>query len=197
MPSPSQAPPPPLPSFIWHLADLYNAYILPLLPDPLQSLSNNISPLVMSAVSAASNGDMVSLAAFLLTVYLSLKIADYIRRSVIGWAILVIKLALVLVLINCAFYVNRYGWYKALADAQWLVALVWGFVEDRVMNTAAGDGSDNGTGWSAYGFGNGAARHGNQNQNAAWGATYGGGRQQVPVAAARGRSKGKTGYGWT
>ncbi|KIW33676.1 uncharacterized protein PV07_00505 [Cladophialophora immunda] len=194
MPSAPPSPPPPLPSFIWHLADLYSAYILPRLPEPVQSLSNHLSPVAMSVASAASNGDIVSLAAFLLAVYLALKIADYIRRSVIGWAILLVKLALVLVLLNCVFYVNRYGWHKALADAEWLVGLVWGFVEDKVMN-AAGDGTDNRTGWyagggSQHGYG---ARGQGQNQNP-WGA-YGGGRQQVPVG--RGKPKGKSSYGWT
>ncbi|KIY03847.1 uncharacterized protein Z520_00538 [Fonsecaea multimorphosa CBS 102226] len=176
----SPAPVPPLPSFISHVADLYDAYILPQLPSPVQSISNNLSPLLTSILSAASNGDLVSLAAFLLTVYLTLKIADYIRRSVIGWVVLLVKIAMVLVVLNCVFYVNRYGWQKALNDAEWIFGMVWGFVEGKIAN--AGDGSDNRTGWA-------------QNQNP-WGGVYGGGRQQVPVARGR-SSKGKSGFGWT
>ncbi|OAP62991.1 hypothetical protein AYL99_02218 [Fonsecaea erecta] len=186
--SSSSSPPPTLPSFIWHIADLYSAYILPRLPDPVQTLSNHVSPVITSAVSAATSGDIVSLAAFLLAVYLTLKIADYIRRSVIGWVVLLFKLALVLVAVNCAFYVNRYGWQKALRDAEWIVGLLWGFVEEKVMNAAAGDGSDNRTGW--YGGGQ------NRNSWGGGGGVYGGGRQQVPVARGR-SSKGKSGYGWT
>ena len=175
--------PPPLPSFIWHLTDLYNAYLVPFLPEPVRSFSNTISPFLTSIVAAASNGDIVSLAAFLLTIYLSLKIADYIRRSVIGWVIFFVKIALVLVLVQCAFYVNRNGLENAIEQAEWILGLLWGLVEDKVMGD--GGGRDNKTGWTSV-YGNGYA-----GGNGAWG----GGRQQVPVG--RGRAKGRSGYGWT
>jgi hypothetical protein len=170
----------PLPSVIYHFADLYNNYILPYLPDPLQSLSNNISPFLTSILSAASNGDMVSLAAFLLTVYLSFKIADYIRRSVIGWVFFLIKVALALVLVQAVFYINRNGFQKSISDAEWMFGILWGLVEDKVVGN--GHERDNRTGGYGSGYGNGA-----------WSSSYGGRRQQVPVG--RGRQKGRS--GWT
>lgn len=136
--------------------------------------------MVTSALSAASNGDVVSLAAFLLAVYLTLKIAEYIRRSVVAWMLFLFKLALVALLVNAAFYVNQYGWQKALNDAQWAFGILWSLLEDRVMSHS--DGRDNRTGWNG----------GNLARDGAWN-PYGGGRQQVPVA--RGGSK-KRG-GWT
>ncbi|KAJ9602853.1 hypothetical protein H2200_012633 [Cladophialophora chaetospira] len=177
------APQPPLtqlPAFIYHFASLYNNYVLPCLPGPLQAISNNISPFLTSVLSAASNGDIVSLAAFLLTVYLTLKIADYIRRSVIGWVVFLVKIGLILVLVQGVFYVNRYGLQKALTDAEWVFGILWGLVEDKV--TGNGDGRDNRTG--GYGAANGYG-------NNAWSGSYAGGKQQVPVGRAKGRR------GWT
>ena len=166
------APQPPLtqlPTILYHFATVYNNYILPYLPDPLQSLSNNLTPFLVSMLSAASNGDITSLAAFLLTVYLTLKIADYIRRSVIGWVIFLIKIAVILVLVQGVFYINRYGLQKALSDAEWVVGIIWGLVEDKVSGVTA----DNRTG--AYGgFGNNA-----------WSGAYTRGKQQVPVGQGR------------
>ena len=167
--------PPDLPAFMWHLFDLYNTYIDPYLPSALQSMNSHLSPILTSAISAASNGDIVSLAAFLLTIYLTIRIADYIRRSVIAWIMFFVKIAIILVLVNVAFYVNRYGFNKALNDVEWIFGLLWGLVEDKMMN---GSGQDNRTGWHA---GNGGSQ---------WN-TYGG-RQQVPV----GRTK-RRGGGWT
>ncbi|KIW90709.1 uncharacterized protein Z519_08492 [Cladophialophora bantiana CBS 173.52] len=199
MPSAPPSPPPaPLPSLLWRLADLYSGYILPRLPESVQTLSNNITPFVTSIFSAVGDGDIVSLAAFLLTVYLTLKIADYIRRSVIGWVVLLAKIALVLMALQCVFYVNRYGWHKALSDAEWAFRILWGYVEDKVMNnTRAGDGSDiNRTGWYAGGGGGGGrAGYGAARGQSPWSAYAGGARQQVPVA--RGRPKGRNGFGWT
>ena len=169
-------PPPPIPSVIYQFAAAYNTYILPNLPDAAQSLSNTISPLLSSITLAASNGDIVSIAAFLLTVYLSLKIADYIRRSVIGWVIFLIKIVVMLALVQAAFYVNQYGVQKALGDAEWIVGLLWGLVEGTVTGSTAG--TDNQT----RGYGNGL------------GSAYGG-RQQAQ--AGRGQTKGKGGFGWT
>ncbi|ETI21337.1 hypothetical protein G647_07683 [Cladophialophora carrionii CBS 160.54] len=180
-----QPPTPALPSFIHHFASLYDSYILPHLPDPLQSLSNNISPFLGSILSAASNGDVVSLAAFLLTVYLSLKIADYIRRSVVGWVVFLVKIVVVLVLVQAALYVNRNGLQKALGDAEWVVGILWGLVEDKVVGN--GDGRDNRTGGYGSGYGNGA-----------WGSSsnsHGSRRQQQGPVGGRGRQKARS--AWT
>lgn len=146
-----------LPPIVSNLADVYNSYVYPLLPGPLQSVSAGVASLLSTGIAAATSGDIVSLAAFVVVLYLTLKIADYIRRSVVAWVVFVIKIALVLALINLAFYVNSVGVQKALGDAEWAVNWLWSFVEDKVLN---GAGGDNKTGPFAY---------------------YGGGRQQVPI----------------
>ena len=177
----SMAPqtPSPLPSMIQAVAGVYNDYVLPHLPDPVQSISNNISPFLISVNTAISSGDIVSLAAFLLTVYLSLKIADYLRRSVIGWVIFMVKVALGLALVQVAFYVNQHGWQNTLNQAEWLFGLLWGMLEDKFVGS--GGRSDNRT----RGFGNGA-----------WSNAYGGSRKQQ-LQAGRRQAKGRSGYGWT
>ena len=176
-----QPPPTPSPSAILLVAGYYNDYILPFLPGPLRSLSDNISPIIHSVLTAASNGDLISLAAFLLTVYLSLKIADYIRRTVIGWVVLIVKLAMLAGVVAGLFYVNEVGWEKAMKQAQWIANLIWGLVEDKVVEWS--EGKDNGTG----GYGGGGVLNGG----------YGGGgarRQQVPVQ--RGKAKANAKSGW-
>ncbi|KIX08433.1 uncharacterized protein Z518_03089 [Rhinocladiella mackenziei CBS 650.93] len=182
---PARTTPPTLPPLIWHLADLYNTYIFPRLPEALQSLSETLAPFLTSVISASSNGDIVSLAAFLLTVYLTLRIADYVRRSVVAWVIFMAKIALVMAVIEAVFYVNRYGLTKALDDAEWVVSTLWGLVEDRIVN-GGGGGTDNRTGW----YGNSGGRGGENSWN-----VYGGGRQPVPVG--RGGSGRKRAGGWT
>jgi hypothetical protein len=175
------APPPSstlLPPYVSHLADLYDAYILPNLPDPLYTMSTYITPFLSSGLSAASNADMVSLAAFLVVVYLTLRIADYVRRSVVAWVIFLVKIALIAAVVNAAFYVNSVGLNKSLKDAEWLLGIVWGLVEDRFTNSG-NSGRDNRTGWSS--------------NNNPWGAYGGGARQQVPI----GRGGRKRNGGWT
>ena len=157
------APPHPLPPIVSNLADVYTSYVYPLLPGPLQSVSAGLASILTSGIDAATSGDIVSLAAFVVVLYLTLKIADYIRRSVGAWVVFLIKIILIIALVNVAFYVNSVGVQKALGDAEWVVNWLWSFVEDKVLN---GAGGDNKTGPFAY---------------------YGGGRQQVPIA--RGKNK--------
>lgn len=164
------APPPQLPPYIAQLVSLYESYIHPLLPGPVQSLSSTVTPFLHSAISAAASGDIVSLAAFVVTVYLTVRIADYLRRSVIAWVVFLIKVALLLALVNAAFYVNQVGLQKALGDAEWIIGILWGLVEDKVMNN--GERSNR----------TGAQREGPFGY-------YGGGRQQVPIAGRGGRKK--------
>ncbi|EXJ78607.1 hypothetical protein A1O1_09008 [Capronia coronata CBS 617.96] len=186
----------PLSSTLSSLTDLYESYIHPLLPSPLQAVSAQLTPLVTStlnlastgvgsALTAATNGDIVSLAAFLVVAYFSLRIADYVRRSVVAWVLFLVKIGLLFLLANMVVYVNRYGWERALSDAEWAVGLVWGFVADKQtgnktggwLSGARGSGGGNGNSWS---FANG---NGN-----------GGGRAQVPLQPRGGR---KRAGGWT
>jgi len=169
-------PPPPLSPPLHQIAALYNSYVLPVLPEPLQSLSHNISPFLASISSTAMNGDIVSFAALLLTIYLFVKIADYVRRSVFGWVIFFIKIALGLVALQAVFYINRNGMQKALSDAEWVLGLLWGLLEQKVARL--GNARDNQTG----GFGG------------TGGYAYGGGKQQDPIG--KGRAQGRSGSRW-
>ncbi|EXJ84321.1 hypothetical protein A1O3_04988 [Capronia epimyces CBS 606.96] len=174
------------------LSDLYEAYVHPLLPSPIQTLSSHVAPLIGAGVAAASNGDMVSLAAFVATLYFSLRIADYIRRSVFGWVVFVLKLVVLLALVNVVVYVNRYGWDRALRDAEWLLGFVGGFVQNMV----SGDNNDGNKAPAWYsnskaGSGAYAARNG------PWSAYGGAGsRPQVPVGRGGGGARKRAG-GWT
>jgi hypothetical protein len=159
---------------------LYNTYLYPLLPSPLQSISNTLTPITTSLLTAASSGDIVSLAAFLLTIYLTIKIADYIRRTIFGWVFFLVKIGIVLLLVQAFIYAQSVGWDRALGDASVVLGWLWGVVEGVVRGDDGGRGGDNRTG---FGFGVG------QQQRFSGG--YGGGRQQVPV----GRKGGKS--GWT
>ncbi|KAK5185832.1 hypothetical protein LTR44_001881 [Exophiala sp. CCFEE 6388] len=151
---------PQLPPYLAQFEDLYHRYIHPLLPTPLQSISGMVTPFFNSAIAAASSGDIVSLAALVVTIYFTFRIADYFRRSVVAWVVFGIKIVMVLAAVNAAFYVNSVGVQKALGDAEWVFSLLWGFVEDKVMNN---DTSSKG---GPFGY-------------------YGGGRQQVPLTGGK------------
>ncbi|KAI1611090.1 hypothetical protein EDD37DRAFT_649164 [Exophiala viscosa] len=157
---------PQLPPYLAHFADLYNAYIHPLLPTPLQSISGMVTPFLNSAIAAAASGDIVSLAAFVVTIYFTVRMADYLRRSVVAWVVFGLKIVMVIAAVNVAFYVNSVGVQKALGDAEWVVGLVWGFVEDKVTNSG---GSEKTGGPFGY---------------------YGGGRQQVPLTGGKKKAGG-------
>ena len=120
------------------------------------------------------SGDVVSIAAFLLCLYLTLRIADYLRRSLMSWIWFMFKIGMVLVLIQVVIYVQAYGWQKALRDAGWIGGIVWGFVDEAMQQSK----QDKRAGSAAYGGGK------------KWNTS--GGRQQAP----RGGGGRRTG-GWT
>jgi len=174
MPPPSST----LSSIITNLDQLYRNYVVPQLPAPLQTISSYVEPLLTSTLTSFTKSpDIVSIAALLVTLYMTFRIADYLRRSIFGWIFFGIKLLLVLVLVQVVLYVNQYGWEKTLRDAGWLGGIVWGFVE------AAFQEQDDGTKTSG---------HRTAKAREAWSAYAAGGRQQVPVGS---RNKAKRG-GW-
>ncbi|RMZ91750.1 hypothetical protein DV736_g994, partial [Chaetothyriales sp. CBS 134916] len=97
----------PLATLFTTLQTLYVDNVLPYLPTRLQTASDSLNPLLLSPFQS---GDIVSLAAFLLTVYLSLRIADYIRRSIFSWIAFLIKIVLLLVVIQVVLYAQRERW---------------------------------------------------------------------------------------
>ena len=156
-----------------NLHEIYLDNVLPWLPAPVQQVSNGIDNLITPILMPLfTSGDLVSLAAFLVCVYFTLRIADYIRRSIIGWLFFFIKLGLILLAVQTFFYVQTYGWDKALRDAGWLGGMVWGFVE-QAYNQADNNKKSAGKGYPGGRDGKG------------WNVS--GGRQQVPGGARHGR----------
>jgi len=49
-----------------------------------------------------------------------------------GWVWLGIKLILVLVMVQVGFYINSYGWERAVSQAGWLGGIAWGLLEDAM-----------------------------------------------------------------
>jgi Nuclear pore assembly and biogenesis len=159
--------------------NLYTIYldnVFPYLPAPLQQVSDTVDHTLTPILAPVfASGDIVSLAAFLLCLYLTLRIADYIRRSIFSWFYFLVKIGLVLLVIQAVFYVQAYGLQKALRDAGWLGGIVWGFVEETYNQSGAAR-EDRSYGSRGY-------RGGRDGKG--W--NMSGGRQQVPVNARRGR----------
>lgn len=140
---------------------LYQTHIHPLLPEQLQPISSNLSSLFLStapylsqivsisrtvfssAASLASNGSqdgsaLLSLGLLLITLYFSLRVMNYIRRTIMGWVWLGIKLLLLLVMVQAGWYINSYGWDRALRNASWIGGIAWGLLEDLLNQNNGG-----------------------------------------------------------
>lgn len=138
---------------------LYQTHIHPLLPEPLKPVSNYISSLIISAspfltqfialfravISSASSlatnqqdgSAILSLGVLLITLYMGLRIMNYIRRTIMGWIWLGVKMIIVLFIVQLGYYVNQYGWERAAKDAGWIGGIAWGMLED-FMNESQG-----------------------------------------------------------
>jgi len=140
---------------------LYQTHIHPLLPEPLQPISSNVTSLILSSAPylsqmislfrsvlssawSASQGQsqdgsaMLSVGVLLITLYMGFRITNYIRRTIMGWVWLGIKLMLLLVVVQVGFYVNSYGWERAMGQAGWLGGIVWGLLEDAMNQNQSG-----------------------------------------------------------
>ncbi|ETN42249.1 uncharacterized protein HMPREF1541_04190 [Cyphellophora europaea CBS 101466] len=160
---------------------LYSSTIAPLLPAPIAATIEGAAAFVSSLIFPIfRSGDLPSIAALLVILWLSLRTLDYIRRSVIGWIFLFVKLALLALLLQGVWYVNAYGFEKALHDAGWVGGILWGWAE------GAWEGVDVGGNNGVYG-GYGAAGAGRRGKGDGWNASRG--RQQA--------GGGRTGNRWT
>lgn len=135
------------------LNTLYQTHIHPLLPEQLQPISSNVSSMILSAApylsqivslsrtvfssaaSLASNGSsdgsaLLSLGLLLITLYFSMRVMNYVRRTIMGWVWLGIKLLLLLVTLQVGWYINSYGWDRAFRNASWIGGIGWGLLED-------------------------------------------------------------------
>ncbi len=140
---------------------LYQTHIHPLLPESLRPISSNITSLILSSAPyltqviglfrsvlssawSASQGQsqdgsaLLSLGVLLITLYMGIRIMNYIRRTIMGWVWLGIKLILLLIVMQVGFYINSYGWEKALNQAGWLGGIAWGLLEDYLDQNKGG-----------------------------------------------------------
>lgn len=173
---------------------LYQTHIQPHLPEPLQPISNTISSMILSSapylsqvialfrtvVSQAASlstgtqdgSALLSLGVLLITLYMGIRIMNYVRRTIMSWVWLGVKILLLLVLAQAAVYVNSYGWDRAIRNAGWLGGIGWGLLED-MLNQNQGQGGQRaqprGTrrrnqnydnDYNAYGQGRGRGRYG-------------------------------------
>lgn len=139
---------------------LYRTHVHPLLPEPLQPISSNISTLILSSapyisqfialfktiISSASSlatnqqdgSALLSLGVLLITLYMGLRIMNYIRRTIMGWVWLGVKMVLLLFIVQLGWYVNQYGWERAARDAGWAGGIVWGLLEEFMNQDQGG-----------------------------------------------------------
>lgn len=94
-------------------------------------------PFVPTAVPTTS-AELASLAVFVLVLFTTFKVVDYVRRMIMFWVFLVIKLIALLALVQLALYVYTYGIEKTLNDLGW----AWGFVESLMENTVQQGGQE-------------------------------------------------------
>lgn len=162
-------------------ANLYTSHLAPRLPTPIARTLETIAAMATTLiVPVLRSGDLPSIAALLVILWLSLRTLDYIRRSVMGWVLLFVKLALLLFVVQAAWYINAYGWEKALGDAGWIGGILWGWAEG-VWDGGFEHGADQ-NGYGGFVPGAGGRRGRGQGWNAsggrqqAWGAGAGAGR---------------------
>ena len=94
-------------------------YITPYILSPIQSLLTGTANTSSSRSSTNSGGmpDLLSLIALIVIAFISFKVLDYVRRVVMWWIMLALKLCLVSVAALVGWHVSQYGLEKTLNDA--------------------------------------------------------------------------------
>jgi hypothetical protein len=149
------------------LTTLQRDYIDPYIISPLQTLLAGASITSSSPKSVQGSGgmpDIVSLLALIVIAFISFKVLDYVRKVVMWWVMLALKLCLILLAVQVGWYVSKYGWEKTLNDAGW----AWGLLEGFLGET-------------------GAQIRGSTRSRTATTGARGYGRQQAPLGNTRGR----------
>lgn len=115
-------------------------YITPYILSPLQSLftATSSSPPPRASTITSGMSDLVSLLALIVIAFISFKILDYVRRVVMWWIMLALKLCLLLAVVQVGWYVSQYGLEKILNDAGWLWGLLEGFFSETGAQMGAG-----------------------------------------------------------
>jgi hypothetical protein len=140
-------------------------YIAPYILSPLQSLlPGTRSTTSRSSTNSSGMPDLLSVLALIVIAFVSFKVLDYVRRVVMWWIMLALKLCLLLVVVQVGWYVSQYGWEKTLNDAGW----AWGILEGFLGET-------------------GVQMGGNTKSRTTTAGTRRRGRQQVPLGNNRGQ----------
>jgi hypothetical protein len=113
---------------------LRTAYLDPYIIAPLDNLVN-------------SPPDLSSILVLLVLLVISIQILDYMRRLVMFWVRLVLRLLFWSIVLSLAWYVYSVGWERAAREAGWLFGLVRGFMEELL--NGKGNANDRGrASWS-------------------------------------------------
>jgi hypothetical protein len=127
-------------SILSALDSIQHNYITPYILSPLQSLFTAASSSLPPRFSMSTSGmsDLVSLLALIVIAFISFRILDYIRRVVMWWVMLALKLCLLLVVMQVGWYVSQHGLEQTLNDAGWLWGLLEGFLGTTGAQVGAG-----------------------------------------------------------
>jgi hypothetical protein len=104
-------------------------YIAPYILSPLQSLlPGTRSTTSRSSTNSGGMPDLLSILALIVIAFVSFRVLDYVRRVVMWWIMLALKLCLLLLFVQVGWYVSQYGWEKTLSDADWAWGILEGFL---------------------------------------------------------------------
>jgi Nuclear pore assembly and biogenesis len=91
-------------------------------------LLSHIPPDTGSYIHSLLSADLLTVLSLLLAVFFGFKVLDYLRRLVIYWIVLAIKLVLMLCALQVGVYCYTVGAEKSLQD----LGRVWGWVEGYI-----------------------------------------------------------------
>ena len=128
---------PPLYSLYSFYTTTYNPYVTPIYRFILLAQSylyRHIFPLIFPLYTLANKAlrtlnsdspDLLALLALGITLYISLRVLDYVRRTIVFWISLVIRLGLYAGVVGLGIYVWQRGLEQSLQDLAW----AWGLFE--------------------------------------------------------------------
>ena len=85
----------------------------------------------------AASADVWSLFAFAVLLFVGFRVLDYLRRMVMFWIMLAVKLVLVLLAVQAAVYAYNVGLERTVQD----LGVVWGWIEGVLDATGTGASS--------------------------------------------------------
>jgi hypothetical protein len=115
-----------------------------------------ITPL--SRLLASSTPDLVSVLLLLVILVVSLKVLDYVRRVIMFWVMLAVRVVFYGSVVALGCYVYSVGLEKAGRDLGWLLGVLWGFGEEVLAGVESGRSPSGRPGAGGYGYGYGYRR---------------------------------------